>query len=140
MKYEVERMKEVANCPICKTLFVKTPYDTMCRVCQQAEQEDIKIVTNFIQDRKYATIDEIHIETGVRYNVILKMLHRGTLTENGCIVSYPCSSCGIMITQGISCAKCVREIEEAAHKVIHQLRENGNRGVRMYSLDGKNEA
>lgn len=139
---EVECMKnvnEIAQCPGCGAIFIKTPFAPICKTCQQTEQQEIEIVRGYIQDRGYATLDEIHLETGVRYNTLLKMFQRGTFVEYSCVTSYPCSSCGIMITQGISCSRCVEKLEIAARQACQEHRDNENRGVRMYSLEGKNK-
>lgn len=132
-------MKTMAQCSVCGVIFIKTPFEPICKNCQQAEQQEIELVTGYIQDRGFATIDEIHIDTGVRYNTLLKMFRRGTFIEYGCVTSYPCSSCGVMITQGISCSKCVEKLELVARQARQeqQHRDNENRGVRMYSLAEK---
>lgn len=129
--------QQIAQCPGCGAVFVKTPYEAICRSCQQLEQKDIERVIVYIQDRGFATIDEIHAETGVKHNTLLKMFRRGTLVEYGCVVSYPCSSCGIMIAQGISCSRCIHQLEQAAQQARQENQEKENRGVRMYSLEGK---
>lgn len=99
---------KLANCSQCGNIYVENPAK-LCANCLQEEEIAEDKVADFLRDVKNASLEDIHKATGVKHNVILRMLKRGRIVSNA-IINYPCETCGAPITEGRVCDNCSRNI------------------------------
>ncbi|MFT8319201.1 MAG: TIGR03826 family flagellar region protein [Sporolactobacillus sp.] len=107
-------MADLANCVGCGKLFVRTtsPY---CPECQKEQEQKFEKVYRYItsRDHRKATVVEVHEATEVETELIYTWIGEGRLkTSIFPNLSYPCKSCGKMITEGVICASCREKIEK----------------------------
>jgi len=124
------------NCARCGKVFASTG-GGLCPDCSAEEEKDFVEVRDYLRGNPRATVAEIHEETGVREELILKFIREGRLVslraEN---LEIPCVVCGALITKGRVCAQC----SESISGTVQQLRDEGTgsgtrRGPRMYTED-----
>jgi hypothetical protein len=96
------------NCTECGSVCVENPA-RLCQTCIRAEEEAEDKVAAFLRGASRASLEEIHQATGVKHKVILRMLKRGRIFSDA-IVSYPCETCGVPITEGRVCDRCSKNI------------------------------
>ncbi|CUH94441.1 hypothetical protein P22_0507 [Propionispora sp. 2/2-37] len=131
------------NCPECGRVFVENPAG-MCPAClEQEERDEIKVV-DFLRDSGKASIEEIHLATGVKEKTILRMMKKGRFIGDF-VISYPCETCGTLITEGRVCLACSKNItsqlrNEAAQdaETVAKIEEFKKVG-RMYTNLNKNK-
>ena len=79
----------------------------LCPECYRKQEDDAETVIEFLRDTSKATMEEIHQATGVKHKIILRLLRSGRIMGD---ISYPCDSCGDLITEGRLCNKCSKNI------------------------------
>lgn len=99
----------LANCPECGKLYVENAA-RVCPECYRRQEDDAERVMEYLRDADKATLEEIHQATGVKHKIILRLLHSGRIM--GSNISYPCETCGTLISTGRLCDKCSRNILE----------------------------
>ena len=99
----------LANCPECGKLYVENAA-RVCPECYRRQEDDVETVMEYLRDTDKATLEEIHKATGVKHKIILRLLHSGRIM--GSNISYPCETCGTLISTGRLCDKCSRNILE----------------------------
>lgn len=126
------------NCPECGKLYIENATG-MCADCyKKVEQDEMKVV-EYLRERRKASLRQIHEDTGVKESLIMRMLKRGRITSEF-VVSYPCETCGKLITKGRLCDACSSSIMEQLHAGSKewqpQERKESLRGnERMYTND-----
>lgn len=107
-------MGELANCPNCNAVFVKS-IRSICPDCYKAEEKAFETVYRFLAKRKNreATLPEIVEGTGVSEKLIIKFIRNKRLRASDFPnIGYPCDMCGTNITSGKLCEVCSKEIRD----------------------------
>ncbi|MCM3162349.1 TIGR03826 family flagellar region protein [Metabacillus litoralis] len=115
-------MGELANCPVCDTLFVQTQFRSVCDKCYKEEEKKYETVYAFLRkrDNRKALLDEVVEGTGVSRDLILKFIRTGRIQlSNFPNLGYPCEKCGTSIRKDRLCESCSQDI----HKQLHQVEQ-----------------
>lgn len=113
-------MGELANCPKCNGLFVKSQFRDICDACYKEEEKAFETVYNYLKKRenRKATLIEVSEATEVSEDLILKFIRQGRLQlANYPNLGYPCERCGTMIREGKLCLECSRDIKREIEKM-----------------------
>ncbi|MBP2640620.1 MAG: YvyF: flagellar operon protein [Firmicutes bacterium] len=122
----------VANCPQCGKIYMENPAK-LCPACYAAFEADEEKVVEFLRKKRKASLEEIHTGTGVPHKVILRMLKQHRLTSEF-QVSYPCESCGAMITGGRLCADCTKNVLDQVKPLVSKQAEKPAQGQREQKM------
>jgi len=134
-------MAKMRNCPVCGRVYVDMGTGAkMCRDCYEKEKEMEEVVARFVRDHQGSSIKEICEKTGIEEKIVFRMVKEGRFIQAGVKVSYPCESCGALITKGRFCEKCqsglVKQLQEQNAKIVAAKQSSTNRAPRgMYSKD-----
>ncbi|BBU38277.1 TIGR03826 family flagellar region protein [Aeribacillus sp. FSL K6-1121] len=136
-------MGELANCPKCGSLFVKTRLRSICDACYQEEEKAFETVYNFLRkkENRRSTITEVVQKTGVEEDLILKFIHQGRIQlANFPNLGYPCSRCGTLIREGKLCVSCKKEIQSQIEQMEReeQFQEEKEKMQTYYAIQPKN--
>lgn len=112
-------MAELVNCKKCGRMFSSIAGEKLCSRCRTNDEDDFKIVREYIYDNPGARVQEVAEETGVSEKKILKFLREGKLELKGEGVGYPCASCGKSIKTGRFCEECQRELKQGFTKAFN---------------------
>lgn len=127
----------VGNCPECGRLYMKTALG-MCHDCYRLEEENEKIVAEYVRDNPKCSVEAIHKATGIKEKTIFRMIKNGRFMNVG-DVSYPCESCGKLIHEGRLCDKCntnfINQVKESDAARATKTKEDEERRRRsgMYT-------
>lgn len=104
-------MADIRNCPRCGRVFtcIGRP---ICNKCVETEENEFKIVKEYIYDNAGATISEVSQETGVSVEKIMRFLREERLeikSENSNLL-LECERCGRAINSGRFCENCKVDI------------------------------
>ncbi|MED4454456.1 TIGR03826 family flagellar region protein [Metabacillus fastidiosus] len=113
-------MGELANCPKCNAIFVKTPLKTICQDCFKQEEADFEKVYKFLRKRENRTalIDDVVEATDVDEDLILKFIRSGRIQlSNFPNLGYPCAKCGTNIREGKLCSYCESDIKSQVEQL-----------------------
>jgi len=113
-------MGELANCPVCDTLFVETKFRSVCDKCYKEEEKKYETVYAFLRkrDNRKALLDEVVEGTEVSRDLILKFIRTGRIQlSNFPNLGYPCEKCGTSIRDGRLCESCSQDIQKQLHQV-----------------------
>lgn len=100
-------MAEIRNCPRCGKIFtyISRP---ICNNCMELEENEFKVVKEYIYDNPGASISEVAHETGVSVEKIMRFLREERLeisSENSNLM-LECERCGRAIKSGRFCENC----------------------------------
>lgn len=133
-------MNELRNCPRCGRLFASQGA-SVCRRCQELEDQDYMIVRRYVRDNPGATVFEVAEATGIEEEKILQFLREGRLQSRGMTTVYYCERCNTIIKEGKYCSNCLRELNSQINKVLPSQKKpvSDNKGgrERMYTRDNK---
>lgn len=127
----------VGNCPECGRLYMKTTLG-MCNDCYRLEEDNEKIVAEYVRDNPKSSVEAIHKATGIKEKTIFRMIKNGRFMDAG-EISYPCESCGKPIYEGRLCDKCntnfVNQVKESDATRAAKTKEDEERRRRsgMYT-------
>lgn len=129
-------MGELANCPRCNALFVKS-VKSVCDACYKKEEEAYERVYNFISKKKNRTsnIDEVVKATNVERDLVLKFIKERRLRAGDFPnLAYDCEKCGAPIQQGRICSSCASGIEAdlEREKSIEEVQQKNDREDHTY--------
>lgn len=129
---------ELASCPVCGQLYMKGVIQ-MCPKCLAQEEENERIVAEYVDDHSRCTVEEVHKVTGIKESVIYRMIENGRLQECENL-QYPCQQCGKIINKGRLCKTCmesfldqVKEMKAKEEKVARGKKQKQSGG--MYTKD-----
>lgn len=103
---------ELRNCRRCGKVFayVNNP---LCPKCVEVEEEEFKLVREYVASHDKPTVQETAEATGVDEKQILKFLREGRLLKAGCKWSVlACESCGKPIPGGRFCDECANSLAQ----------------------------
>lgn len=122
----------LANCSECGKLYLENPH-RLCPACLERQDEEEKLIAEYLRTIDKASLQEIRQATGVREKTINRMLKQGRLYGNF-TVEYPCEMCGTIITEGRVCRHCLQSLGGPA--AGGQGAPEGQRAARrMYTSD-----
>ena len=106
-------MAEIRNCPRCGKIFTYIGRP-ICARCIEMEENEFKIVKEYIYDHPGATISEVSHETEVTVEKIMRFLREERLeikSENSNLL-LECERCGRPINCGRFCENCKGQINK----------------------------
>lgn len=106
-------MAEIRNCPRCGKIFTYFGR-TICNKCLETEENEFKIVKEYIYDNPGATISEVSQETEVSVEKIIRFLREERLeikSENSNLL-LECEKCGRAINSGRFCENCKGQLNK----------------------------
>ncbi|MDA7025515.1 hypothetical protein PJ311_02685 [Bacillus sp. CLL-7-23] len=115
-------MSQLANCPRCEALFMKSSFQTVCHKCLKEEELCFEKVYKFIKKQKnrQSTMMQIVEETGVDEELILKFIKQKRIQISHLPnLGYPCDRCGASIRAGRYCAACEQDIAGQMSQMDH---------------------
>ncbi len=100
------------NCPQCGKLFAADGSHKICPVCRRDEEGDFNKVKEYLWDNPHATIEEVHEDTGVERETIIKFVREDRLIAEGIELDLilECERCGAAISHGRFCENCQQEL------------------------------
>ncbi len=100
------------NCTKCGKLFAPQAKEKVCPVCRKEEENEFKKVKEYLWDNPKATIEEVHEETGVERDTIVKFVKEDRLIAEGIEIDWDmeCERCGKPISHGRFCESCQNEL------------------------------
>lgn len=108
-------MNQLANCPKCHALFVKSEWQSVCSFCLKEEEKQFEIVYDFLRKQKnrQATLHQVSNETGVEEELILKFIRQKRIQlAKFPNLGYPCERCKTIIREHRFCKACQAEISK----------------------------
>jgi len=99
----------LANCPNCDALFVKTTFRMVCDICFKEEEAQFNKVYQFIRKsaNRTATMAQVVDATEVEEELIIRFVKLGKLRlAQFPNLGIPCEQCGQLINEGRLCKKC----------------------------------
>ncbi|MFY9174106.1 MAG: MerR family transcriptional regulator [Peptococcia bacterium] len=137
---------EMRNCPECGKIFtyIRT---NLCPACVRKDEEQFRIVRNFIARNPGVDIVTVSEETGVSEDKIIKYIKDGRIINNSpnTKISVECEVCGTLIPQGRYCKPCQERLTSGLKRTIERENlklkeeEERKRGLRMYTRDNIDE-
>lgn len=100
-------MADLRNCPRCGKLFAHIGRP-ICNRCIEEEEEEFKVVKEYIYKNPGATVFEVSDATGVSVDKIMRFLREERLeisSENSNLI-LECEKCGTPIKTGRYCEQC----------------------------------
>ncbi|QUF64910.1 TIGR03826 family flagellar region protein [Bacillus atrophaeus] len=138
-------MGELANCPKCNALFLKTKLQTVCQACIKEEEKAFETVYKFLrkQENRQSTLNRITEETGVEEELILKFIRQKRIQITHLPnLAYPCERCGTSIREGKFCKACLSDIEGQMDRLNQEIasKSKGRNGSKdtYYAYNTKN--
>ena len=103
---------ELRNCPQCGKVFAFDGTHKVCDVCREDEEIKFQRVKEYLWEHPKASIDEVHEETEVEKELIIKFVKDDRLVAEGIDIDIvlECERCGSPITSGRFCNKCQQEL------------------------------
>lgn len=134
-------MGNLANCPRCGALFVKS-LRPICQDCHKEIEEMFQKVYTYIRQRenRMATMSQVVEATGVSVEDITRFIKEGRLhLRHLPNMEYPCESCGRGIREGRLCRECQKEIEQEleAYEKEKEAKKERERYRTYHSLDNR---
>ena len=101
----------LTNCKRCGALIPRVPTG-LCSDCVRVEQEEYRLVRDYVRDYPEATVMEVSRETGVSVARIYELVRQGKLVAHSpdSDMAVECVVCGRRIVTGQVCDQCRREI------------------------------
>lgn len=133
-------MADIRNCKECGRLFQYNGYTKICPKCQREDEQNFKIVKEYVYENTGATLTEVAEETGVIEDKILRYLREGKLEivgENAALF-LDCERCGKGIRSGRFCAECIRDMEKELKSGFNQIDQSKSKNRdRMFTAEMK---
>lgn len=108
------------NCPQCGKVFtfVRT---NLCPECQDADEENFKVVRKYIAEHPGVGITEVSENTGIAEEKILRYMKEGRFSTDKMLhSSLQCELCGASINTGRYCLSCQKKLTSGLKKVIQE--------------------
>lgn len=119
-------MSELANCPSCGKVFVKTPMKTICGPCSKSVEEQLLKCIEYLRENKGATIYEVNEATDVPVKQIIQFVREGKISKlHAPNLTFPCEICGEPIQEGNICESCRQKLLKDV-KIADENKERQN--------------
>ena len=108
----------IKNCARCKNIY---QYDgfKLCHNCRKADELDFQKVKEYLEEFPGANISNVVEVTGVDTKKVIEFLREGRLEiEGGGDIILECETCGVGITTGRFCNKCVGGLQKELGQAI----------------------
>ena len=104
-------MAELRNCPRCGKVFAYA-YSPICNRCLKIEEEEFKLVKDYLYDNPGASMSEVSEVTGVSVDKIMRFLReeRLEIDSDSSNMILECESCGRPVRSGRYCEECKNSI------------------------------
>lgn len=106
-------MAEIRNCPRCGKIFtyISRP---ICNSCLDVEENEFKVVKEYIYDNPGASISEVSQATEVSVEKIMRFLReeRLEISSDNSNLLLECERCGRAIKSGRFCENCKADINK----------------------------
>lgn len=106
-------MAEIRNCPRCGKIFtyISRP---ICNSCLDMEENEFKVVKEYIYDNPGASISEVSAATEVSVEKIMRFLReeRLEISSDNNNLMLECERCGRAIKSGRFCENCKADINK----------------------------
>ncbi len=113
------------QCARCRKLFNYFTGPPLCLECRNKDDDDYKIVKEYLYDNPGAKITDVSSATEVSVSKIRRFLKEGRLEikdlENFFL---ECERCGVPIKSGRYCDKCKRELSTEMKSAINTAANN----------------
>lgn len=120
-------MPEVRNCRKCGKIYTYMGGAPICPACKQADEEDFKIIKDYLYRNPGASITQVSTELDISMEKIKRFLKDGRLEitgDDGNMI-LECENCGKSIKSGRFCDECERSLASgfrtAANKMKSEL-------------------
>lgn len=112
-----------ANCTKCGKVFNQVPGGRdICLICIKEEENNYTKIFHFLSTRPSATAQEISQETGIDIKEIFRYVRENRLRLVKVDTGLYCESCGIPISQGKMCEKCIKTLSEELKNDIDKFK------------------
>ena len=108
---EEDRNINLISCRVCGIIMSKLARD-ICSKCFKIEEELFQKVKAYLRANPGATIVEVAVEIGCTEKQVSEFIRSGRLERIGAQVSHPCQICQKIITEGIICQECKKNLKE----------------------------
>lgn len=111
---------ELGQCSICGKLCIKNA-SGICPECFQEQEENEKIISDYVKLHEQCSIDDIEAATGISLKKVKRIIKSGRILL-GQNVLYPCEWCGELISRGKLCEKCTMSFSQDARQAVKKLK------------------
>ncbi len=102
---------QLGNCPKCGKLYLRVR--DICDTCYQKQEDDYLKAAAYLREYPGSTIQEVSDATKVTFAQIRQFILAGRiLTGYYQNLSYPCETCGTLISSGRTCANCIKTLNK----------------------------
>ena len=121
----------IKNCTRCGRMFQAEGPGKLCARCMNTDEEDFKVVREYVYDNPSCNIPEVAEQTGVSEEKILKFLRQGKLIlKDELSMVLDCERCGKPIKSGRYCDACTAEMQRdlrgAATKTAEHIQKSAS--------------
>ncbi len=111
---------EMKNCRRCGKIFSYNG-NHICTECVEKEEEEFKIVKEYIYDHPKCSVTEVSEATGVTAKTIMNFLRQDRLEAvEGMSNLLTCEKCGVPIKSGRYCESCVDKLKKETSKLLNE--------------------
>jgi flagellar operon protein (TIGR03826 family) len=115
------------NCSRCGKAYNWIPGNReLCTACIKLEEDNFKKVFDFLTSNPAATAQKISQGTGVELKDIYRFVRENRLRLVKTDALLRCESCGVPISKGKLCDKCMKNLEDEIKKEQDKYRKNHN--------------
>lgn len=106
-----DRNVNLISCRVCGVIMPRLARD-ICSKCFKEEEELFQKIKAFLRANPGATITHVAEEIDCTEKQVADFVASGRLERIGAQVSHPCQICQKMITDGMICQDCKRDLKE----------------------------
>ncbi len=115
-------MGVLINCKKCGRMFSSEAGVEFCSRCRTSEEDEFKIVREYIYNNPNSTINDVHEATEVAREKIMRFLKQGRLMLKETGIGLECEKCGCAITKGRFCDSCALELRKSLNSVLDKAK------------------
>jgi flagellar operon protein (TIGR03826 family) len=120
----------LANCSRCGRVFsMVSGRRDVCPACVKEEEDNYKKIFHYLSTRPSATAQEIAQDTEVDIKEIYRYVRENRLRLVQADTGLICESCGIPISQGKMCEKCIQKLSDELKQDVTKHRHSPPREV-----------
>jgi flagellar operon protein (TIGR03826 family) len=124
----------VANCPKCGRVFVKSNLADICQACLKASDIQCEACIKYLRENRGISLQELSDQTEVPMATIIKFMREGRISVmSNRNISYPCEVCGTDIRERSMCDSCRQKLK----KDVRNTMEDHNREAALKQQDNQ---